>query len=122
MGCACQNNASQMLLYACSGAANTGELADRVCRTLARENQGSMTCLAGLGAEISGFTISAQSTPKNIVVDGCKVSCGKKIFDRLGLDYEHFLMTDFGVEKNKTPITPELVTQVAHAVAERITT
>lgn len=120
MGCACQSENKQVLLYACSGAANTGEMADQVARTLMREGKGVMTCLAGIGAELSGFVVSVQAAKKNIVLDGCKVACGKKLFDRLGLDYEHYLMTDYGVKKNKTPITSQLVREAADHIAARI--
>ncbi len=46
MGCACLCgvDCKVNLLYACSGAANTGMLADQVARSLASESKGSMTC------------------------------------------------------------------------------
>lgn len=120
MGCACQNDAAKVLFYTCSGAANTGELADQVGRTLMRDGEGKMTCLAALGADLSGFVVSAQSVEKNVVLDGCKVACGKKVFERHGLPYEHYLMTDFGVEKGKTPVTPDLIRSVADSVTQRM--
>ena len=115
--CCCCGDAGLKLIYACSGAANTGLLADRVMRTLAGNGKGKSTCLAALGADLSGFIESARGACKNIVLDGCKVACGAKTMERHGLAFEHFVMTDFGVEKGKTEITDELVASIADRIA-----
>lgn len=105
------------LLYACSGAANTGLLADRVMRTLSAGGNGKGTCLAAVGADLSGFVESAKGACKNIVLDGCRVACGAKIMERHGLAFEHYVMTDYGVEKGRTEITDELVESIAERIA-----
>ena len=120
MGCACQNDQETRLLYACSGAANTGLLSDQVARKLARDGEGSMTCLAAVGAELSGFFTSARSVDKNIVIDGCPVACGKKIFEAKGLPYRHFIMTEFGVEKGKTVISGDVIDGVSDELSLRL--
>ena len=74
MSCSCGSECNANLLYACSGAANTGMLADQIARTLSSDSKGSMTCLAAVGANLSGFIVSARSADKNIVIDGCKVA------------------------------------------------
>lgn len=117
---ACDCGGETRLAYACSGAANTGLLADRVMRVLVRDKVASGTCLAALGADLSGFVQSAASADANLVLDGCPVACGKRIFESKGLPYRHFVMTDFGVEKGKTPITEELVEKVAALVAAKV--
>jgi uncharacterized metal-binding protein len=111
-----------MLLYACSGAANTGLLADQVMRKLNRDGVGDSTCLAAVGADLSGFVESARSATKNIVSDGCSVACGKRIFEARGLSCEHFVMTEFGVEKSKTAITGDLIETIASRVADSMAT
>ena len=108
------------LLYACSGAANTGFLADQVARLLARQNVGEMSCLVSMGANQPKFLQDARDAQKNVVIDGCPIACGKKIFETLGIPFEHFITTDFGVEKKKTPITEELVSSVAAKIKERL--
>ncbi len=116
MPCSCGNDGETNLIYACSGAANTGLLADQVMRALNRDKVGASTCLAAMGADLSGFIQSARNATRNIVLDGCKVSCGKKIFEKNGLPFRHFIMTDYDVEKGKTAITGDLI----ETVAERI--
>ena len=108
------------LFYACSGAANTGHLADQVARLLARQGAGEMTCLVSMGANQPKFLQAARDSKMNIVIDGCPIACGKKIFETLGIPFEHFITTDFGVEKKKTPITDELVASVAAAIRQKL--
>jgi uncharacterized membrane protein YraQ (UPF0718 family) len=59
------------LLYACPGAANTGFLSDQVARTIMKDGCGKMTCLAAMGARLSGFIESAKTAAKHFVIDGC---------------------------------------------------
>ncbi len=172
MGCACGSDRKVNLVYACSGAANTGNLADQAARKLASVGFGSMTCLAAVGADLSGFIpkrsersgtnllvpfpsecrdrkveiprplgrnggtkclgsracpgvlipfiVSAKNADKNIVIDGCPVACGAKIFQEKGLSFDHFITTEFGVAKGKTSITQELIADVAVQIAQRM--
>ncbi len=117
--CSCENRGIK-LIYACSGAANTGFLADSISRKLMKEGKGKMTCLTAMGAELSGFIESAKCAQKNIVIDGCPVSCGKKIFEKLGLPFEQYITTDFNIEKGKTEITPEIINRVAVEIIQKI--
>lgn len=117
--CNCGSDRKNVLIYSCSGAANTGELADRAVRELSKSGIGKMTCLAALGAELAGFVESAKGADDNIVIDGCPVACGKKTFERLGIEnYQSFILTDFGVKKGETPITPELVEKISTNLSE----
>lgn len=117
--CSCGSEGIK-LIYSCSGAANTGLLADSIARKLAKEGKGKMTCLAAVGAGLSGFLESAKCADKNVVIDGCPVACGKKIFDANNLSCEHYVLTDFGVEKGKTEITAEVINYVSNELKIKI--
>ncbi len=78
-----------------------------------------MTCLVSMGANQPKFLQAAGHAQKNIVIDGCPIACGEKIFETLGIPLEHFATPDFGVEKKKTPITEELITTVAAAIRNK---
>lgn len=119
--CCSGSNTPTRLIYACSGAANTGYLADSAARKLMGDGTGKMTCLAAVGAELSGFVESAKAADSNIVIDGSPVSCGKQIFERLNLPFIHYKTTDFGVEKGKSQITEEIIYGVAGKIAGAIT-
>lgn len=115
--CGC---AGVKLIYSCSGAANTGYLADAVSRKVMKAGQGKMTCLAAIGADLSGFLESAKCAEKNIVIDGCPVGCGKKIFEKASLPFEHFITTNYGVEKGKTEITADVIDRVTSEISKSI--
>jgi len=118
--CCCGGDGKARLIYACSGAANTGFLADAVARRLAKLGIGNMTCLAAMGAGLSGFLESAKSAGENLVIDGCPVACGKRIFNHLGIPCRQLRMTDYGVEKGRTEITPDLIGKTTFAITEEL--
>lgn len=109
-----------MLVYACSGVANTGFLADQVARKLHAEGFGKMTCLAAMGAETAKFVTEAKAADRRIVIDGCPISCGEAIFTRLGIPFEHFRTTDFGIEKGKSAITADVITDVTARIKDSV--
>ena len=120
MSCSCCSEEALNLLYSCSGSSNAGEAADRVMRKLKKLETGKGTCLAAIGADLTGFTVSARMADKNIVLDGCPIACGKKIMDSKGLEYVHVLLTEYGVEKGKTEITDNLVNTIAEKIDSEI--
>ncbi len=113
--CCC--NAKLKLIYSCSGAANTGEMADQISRKLAKEGYGNMTCLASVGAHISGFVESAKRADENITIDGCSVACAKKILEHIGVTpTKSYALTEMGVEKGKTPSNEEIISKISNKI------
>lgn len=114
-----------VLLYACSGGANVAEIADRAARELMFAGQGSMFCLAGLGADIQGMVQTARDADLNLVIDGCPMDCAKKVFDRHGItNYRPIRVTDLGIEKVKglratAEQVEKVVVKVRQALAEQ---
>lgn len=100
-GCAAAAR-KKVLVYACSGAANVAEIADRVARQLMAEGLGQMFCLAGLGAGIPNMIQTAKEADLNLVIDGCPLDCARLIFQKLGLTNVKIIrVTDHGIEKAK---------------------
>jgi len=100
--CCSDGAARTVLLYACSGAANVAEIADRAARKLTSSGCGAMFCLAGLGADMPDMVQIARDADLNLVIDGCSVECAKAIFDRHGLtNYRQIKVTDLDIEKTK---------------------
>ncbi len=120
MSCCCGNDRKVKLVYSCSGAANTGYLADQVFRKLKAEGIAAGTCLSAVGADLSGFLVSAKESDENIIIDGCKIGCGKKIFENKELPYTQFIVTDFNVEKGKTEITGNVIDRVTKEIMAKI--
>jgi uncharacterized metal-binding protein len=101
--CCCRTGkGNTVLLYACGGGANVGEIADQAARDLMLAGEGTMFCLAGLGADIQGMVQTARDADWNVVIDGCDVDCAKKVFDRHGVtNYTQIKVTDLDIEKQK---------------------
>ena len=101
--CSCgKTTRKTVLVYACSGGANVAEVADRAARQLMFDGQGSMFCLAGLGAGIPGMIQTAKDADVNLVIDGCPMDCAKKVFEKAGIaNYAYVKVTDLGIEKVK---------------------
>ena len=113
--CSCGDDRKLRLLYACSGAADVGQVADLVARRLDDEEWGGMSCLSGIGADLSGFIESAKEAD-NIIIDGCPVGCGRKMFETRGLPFTEIVMTQQGLVKGSSPATLEVVERMAETV------
>ncbi len=111
-----------VLLYACSGGANVGEISDKAARELMFAGCGTMFCLAGLGGDIAGMVQTARDADVNVVIDGCAMDCARKTFDRHGItNYTQVKVTDLGIEKVKgVRCTSEQVAKVVVTVREVI--
>ena len=98
----CCAGSRTVLLYACSGGANVAEISDKAARELMFAGQGTMFCLAGLGAGIPGMIQTAKDADVNLVIDGCPMDCAKKVFEKAGVtNYTVIRVTDLGIEKTK---------------------
>ena len=109
-----------MILYACSGASDVGEITDKVARKLREQGSGKMSCLSGIGANVSGYVETAKGADECIVIDGCPVNCGKKMFETQKLKGKFFTLTELGLEKGKTPVTEKVVEEMAGKIRKNI--
>jgi uncharacterized metal-binding protein len=119
--CAC--GGSVTLLIPCSGAADTGEIADRAAREFAKGGCAGMFCLAGVGANLSGFIASANGADKLLVIDGCNLECARKVLAEKGITENiiHLRVSDLGFVKGKSPATDERISTVAAEIGKRLT-
>ena len=91
-----------IMLLACSGGSNVGQLANQAAIELTQEGFGKMFCLAGIGGDLSGFIQSAKDAPRMIAIDGCDVGCAKAILERVEVPLKDYIvLTNLGIEKNK---------------------
>lgn len=120
-GCACGETVT--LLVPCSGAADTGEIADRAARKFAQGGCAGMFCLAGVGANLSGFIASAKGADRLLVVDGCNLDCSRKTLAEKGIteNIVHVRVTDLGIAKGKSPATAERIDAVVAELGKKLT-
>lgn len=113
---------SNVMILACSGGSNVGQLSNRAAVELTREGVGKMFCLAGIGGQLSGFVQSARDVPKLVVIDGCSLGCAKACLEQAQVQMKTYLvLTDLGIEKNKDlELKPEEVLKVKEAVEEAL--
>jgi uncharacterized metal-binding protein len=98
------------LIFACSGAADVGEIADRAARQLTRLERGKMFCVAAIGAQIPDMLDKAKCASRIAVIDGCEKGCAARCMERAGIhDFYRATLTDMGMEKSKAPATDERV-------------
>ncbi|MCU0846514.1 MAG: putative zinc-binding protein [Spirochaetes bacterium] len=114
----CCSEGGIKLLYPCSGAADVGELADQAVRKLWKEGFATKTCLAGVGADLSGFVQSAKGADINITVDGCSMACARKCLERIGVKPVSIMLADLGYKKGESPVTEENIDKIASAIKE----
>jgi len=105
---ACCCGAKNDLIFACSGASNVGQLANGVAQQLAKNGEGSMSCIAAIGAHLDGFVVSARDCDQLIVLDGCERNCALLTFQQVEVKpHVHLTFTDQGFEKKHGEGTSE---------------
>ncbi len=109
------------LIFACSGAADVGAIADQAARKLSKEGAGKMFCLAGVGGRVSGIMATTKSADKILAIDGCPLNCVKGTLEQAGFTrFEHLQLADLGMEKGKSAPSEALVTAAAAAGRARL--
>jgi uncharacterized metal-binding protein len=90
------------MILACSGGSNVGQLSNQAAVELTQEGFGKLSCLAGVGAHLSGFVQSAKDIPNLVVIDGCEIGCAKGVLEQAGVPRPAYLViTGLGIDKNK---------------------
>lgn len=117
----CNCGFSVKMIYACSGASDTGEISDRAARQLRNEKVGFMSCLAGIGGGMDDLIEKARAASKILVIDGCDIDCGKKTFEKAGFnEFVHLRLSDLGFKKGESPVTEERIQLAASEGKKRL--
>ncbi len=120
-GCTCGGEGTTIVL-ACSGSSNVGQLTNDLALRMTREGLGKMSCLAGVGAHLSGFVVSARDCDRLVVLDGCPQRCAAKILEHVDVKpHLYVLFTEHGFEKrHDMPVQPEEVERARELVVQRL--
>ncbi len=119
--CQCSCQGAPTLIFACSGAADVGALADAAARALTRQGKGRMYCLAGIGGRVSGIVATTQAADKILVIDGCPLECARKTLEEAGFSsMVHVQLQDLGFRKGESPATEENVATVMDVAVARM--
>lgn len=114
----CCSSGGNIMILACSGGSNVGQLSNQAAIELTREGFGKMFCLAGIGGKLSGFVQSAKDVENMVAIDGCPVGCAKAILEQAEVPLKnHLVITELGIEKNKNfTLRAEDIVKVKSAV------
>ena len=101
------------LIFACSGAADVGEVADRSARELTKNGLGKMFCLAGVGGRVAGILKKTEEASGVLAIDGCDLDCTKNCLEQAGFTrFKHIRVTDPGMAKGQAPATEDNIVKV----------
>jgi len=119
--CAC--SAAPKLIFACSGAADVGAIADQAARKLTRDGAGKMYCMTGIGGRVSGIMKTTEAAAGILAIDGCSLDCAKRCLEEAGFTrFQHMRVTDLGMGKGTSPVTEENIAKVAAKGAAALAT
>lgn len=115
--CSCKDNTPKTV-FACSGAADLGEVSDLAARKMHRDGVRQMKCLAFIGGGIQDMINSVKDT-NMLVIDGCNLDCGRLTMEKNGIsDFCHLRLTDMGYVKGQTPASADVINEIAkHAIS-----
>jgi uncharacterized metal-binding protein len=108
----CKEN-KEIMILACSGASNVGQITNQAAVELTREGFGRMFCLAALGAHLDSFVQTAKKAEHLVAIDGCPVACAKRVLQHAEIPvHAYVLLYNLGIEKkmNTSPLPDELET------------
>ena len=109
------------LIFACSGAADVGEISDRAARKLNKDGIGAMFCLAGVGGRVEPIMKKTASASKILAIDGCPLNCVKGTLEQAGFnEFMHLQLADVGLEKGKSPANEESINKVVAKATEML--
>ena len=106
------------LVYACSGCSSAAQLANAVAVRLDRMRLAEMSCIAGVGGDVTALLRVAHSGRRKIVLDGCPLHCAGNCLRRQSIEPDvHIDLSREGVRKKMhADPNPEDIERVLHMV------
>ena len=98
--CAC--GSANVAIFPCVGAANVGQLSNRIAIELEKQGIGNLMCTAGIGARAPGLMKSAEASDRIIAINGCPVNCASKTLELAGFKADRqIVISELGIRKSK---------------------
>ena len=80
--CLCE--ASETLIFPCSGASNWGQISNEVALRLREAKEGTPYCTAGIGGHVKPLVETTRKAKVIVALDGCPMGCVKKCLEGEG--------------------------------------
>ena len=118
----CVTNEAPSNVYACAGASNVGIISFELAKALHKSGRYKLGCSVCVGAgDCSCGEVIDPTTPKDLLVDGCKVACLKKMFEKQGkTHFNHVIITQMGIRKEATfDYSPDILETLQEKLKEK---
>ena len=98
----CSCGSANVALFPCAGAANVGQLSNKIAIELEKQEIGNLMCTAGIGARAPGLMKSAEASDRILTIDGCPVGCATRTMELAGFKVDRqIVISELGVKKTK---------------------
>lgn len=98
----CSCGSANVAIFPCAGAANVGQLSNKVAIELEKQGIGNLMCTVGIGARAPGLMKSAEASDRIIAINGCPVNCATKTMELAGFKVDReIVLSDLGIKKTK---------------------
>ncbi|MDQ1275954.1 MAG: hypothetical protein QG610_1529, partial [Euryarchaeota archaeon] len=88
--------------FPCAGAANVGQISNKIAIALEEQGIGNLMCTVGIGARAPGLMKSAEASDRIITIDGCPVNCATKTMELAGFKVDRqIIISELGIKKAK---------------------
>ncbi|QLH74902.1 MAG: putative zinc-binding protein [Methanomassiliicoccales archaeon] len=95
-------------VFACSGSANVGQLANSCALRAESEGLALFACIASIGCHEEKMLDLARRSPKIVALDGCPISCCSRSLEHAGFrPTARYVMTDTGLIKDHCKLPSE---------------
>ena len=102
------SDVQEVLLFACAGGSNVGQVSNDAAVALEGGGVGTLSCLAGIGGHVEGIVSRTANAGCTVAIDGCDVACAHKTLEAAGIDpTHHIVITELGIAKSHTYDYPE---------------
>lgn len=89
------------LVYSCSGCSSAAQLANDLAVRLDREGEAEMSCIAGVGGEVTPLVRTASAGRPILTIDGCPLECARQCLQQHDVEPDHHVqLADRDVSKD----------------------
>lgn len=110
------------LIYSCSGCSNNAQLANQIALDMDRQDIAEMSCIAGVGGNVSKLVKLAKSGRDIIALDGCNLHCVKGCLANHDVTAKvHLTLTDEGLKKRyKTDFNKDDSSKIQEIILQQL--
>ncbi len=96
--------ARKKMVFACSGACGSGQMANWIAARLDARKVAEMGCPLALACGNEDLAARAKAAPALIAIDACGEACVRRVLEKAGLGFSHYFnLLQWGARKTARP-------------------